>query len=250
MRWWYDARMIPFEARAGVWAALTLGLCLIAAAAVGAYAFYRVHTLDNTLSVTGSATEDAVSDSAKWTVTVSRAAYEDSIASTQSRVSSDAQQVATFFVKGGIPGESVTVSPIFVDQEYTSDANAPRRYNVRVDVSIQSDNPTLVQKLSKDINSLASRGIVVQAQMPQYFISTLSDMRVALIGEAVTDAKARAEQIAKATDRSVGALQSASGGVVQVLSPNSVDVADYGSYDTLTINKTVMVTARATFYLR
>jgi len=242
--------MIPLEARAGVWAAFTLGLCLIAAAAVGAYAFYRVHTLDNTLSVTGSATEDAVSDSAKWTVSLSRSAYEDSIAAAQTRVTADAKQVMAFFSKAGISDDKITTSPIFVDQEYSSDANAPRRYTVRTDVSIQSDNPQLVQKLSKDINTLAAQGIVISAQTPQYFISSLPDLRVSLIGKAVTDAKARAEQIAKATGRTVGALQSASGGVVQVLSPDSVDVADYGSYDTSTINKTVMVTARATFYLR
>lgn len=242
--------MIPLEARAGVWAAFTLGLCLIAAAAVGAYAFYRVHTLDNTLSVTGSATEDAISDSAKWTVSLSRSAFEGSVASAQTGVSSDAQQVVSFFVKNGISADNVTVGPVFVDQEYSSDANAPRRYNVRTDVSIQSDDPQLVQKLSKDINALSARGIVVQAQMPQYFVSSLPDLRVSLIGKAVIDAKARATEIAKATGRSVGALQSASGGVVQVLSPNSVDVADYGSYDTSTIDKTVMVTARVTFYLR
>ena len=73
---------------------------------------------------------------------------------------------------------------------------------------------------------------------------------MALIGKAVTDAKARATEIAKSVGQSVGRLQSASSGVVQVMAPNSTDVADYGSYDTSTIDKQVMVTAKATFVVR
>jgi hypothetical protein len=230
--------------------ALVLGLCLMGAAGIGAYAFYKVHTLDNTLTVTGSATTDATADSAKWTVSLSRSAYEADLPNAQTRIANDAKQVSDFFTKGGIASDKVTISPVYVDREYSSDQNAPLRYTVRTDVSVESDKPELVQKLSKDISALAARGIVVSAQMPQYYISNLPELRVSLIGKAVEDAKARAEQIAKSTDRSVGALQSASGGVVQVLAAGSVDISDYGNYDTSTIDKKVMVTARATFYLR
>ncbi len=230
--------------------ALVLGLSLMGAATIGAYSFYRVHTLDNTLSVTGSATTDAKADSAKWTVSVSRSAYEEGIAAAQTRVASDAKQISDFLTKGGIPAEGVSVSPTFVDREYSSDQNAPVRYTVRLDVTASSDKPELIEQLSKNISSLAARGIVVSAQTPQYYISNLPELRVSLIGKAVEDAKARASEIAKSTGRSVGALQSASGGVVQVLAENSVDVSDYGNYDTSTIQKKVMVTARATFYIR
>lgn len=230
--------------------ALTLGLCLVAAAIVGSYSFYRVHTLDNTLTVTGSATATSTADSARWTVSLSRSAYEATVSDTQVRVSGDAKQVAAFMQAGGIAADKITTSPTYIDREYSSDQNAPQRYTVRLDVTVTSDKPELVQKISKDIGSLASRGIVVSAQTPEYYISNLPQLRIALIGKAVEDAKARATEIAKSTGRAVGVLQSASGGVVQVLAPNSIDVSDYGNYDTSTIDKKVMVTARATFYLR
>jgi hypothetical protein len=70
------------------------------------------------------------------------------------------------------------------------------------------------------------------------------------LGEAITDAKARAEEIAKSGGAKVGKLMSASSGVVQVLAPNSTNVEDYGSYDTSTIQKEVSVTARASFGVR
>ena len=230
--------------------AFVLGLGLVVSAWIGANAFYKVHTLDNTLSVTGSATEDVQADAAKWTVSVSRTATEDAIGPTETRVSNDTQVVVDYFAAAKITADNIVTSPVYADQNYNNDSNAPRTYNVHEDITVQSDDPQLIQKLSKDINQLTSKGVLVSAQAPEYYVSTLPKIRVALIGTAVLDAKARAMAIASSTGQKVGALESASGGVVQVMAPNSVgDVNDYGSYDTSTIDKQVMVTAHATFYI-
>jgi hypothetical protein len=37
---------------------------------------------------------------------------------------------------------------------------------------------------------------------------------------------------------------------VQVLAPNSEDVNDYGTYDTSSINKEIMVTVKASFEIK
>jgi len=70
---------------------------------------------------------------------------------------------------------------------------------------------------------------------------------VELLANAVGDAKARAEQLAQAGGKKIGILKSASSGVVQVMSPNSVEVSDYGMYDTSSIDKEIMVTVKASF---
>ncbi len=233
-----------------VTAAAVLALGCIIAVILGCLTFYNVRAMDNTLSVTGSATQSVKADTAKWTVSVSRSAYESDIASAQSRVARDTQTVISFFTKGGIAAEAILVTPVSVDQEYSSDTNAPKRYNVREQITVNSNDTAQIDSLSKNIGSLVSQGVLVNANQPEYYVSSLPDIRVALIGKAVEDAKARAESIAKSTGQSVGALKSASSGVVQVMQPNSVDIADYGQYDTSTIEKTVMVTARATFFLR
>ncbi|MCE9540957.1 SIMPL domain-containing protein [Candidatus Kaiserbacteria bacterium] len=225
-----------------------LAVGLAVTGAIGGDAFYRVRALSNTLSVTGSATATSTADVAKWRVTVNRLTTEESLAPTQSKVSADSQSVVDFFSRAGIPQEKISVSPVYVDREYSNDN--VRRYNVRQEVSIESGDVRLVEKLSRDITSLISRGILISVQSPEYFISNLPAIRVSLIGKAVSDAKARAVEIAKSTGQNVGPLQSASGGVVQVMAPNSVEVSDYGSYDTSTIDKQVMVTARATFLVQ
>jgi hypothetical protein len=56
--------------------------------------------------------------------------------------------------------------------------------------------------------------------------------------------------IASESGRDVGLLRNASSGVVQVLAAGGVDISDYGSYDTSSLNKEVMVTVRATFELK
>jgi len=240
--------MNPREGQVG--AAAVLGIGIIIAAAIGAYAFWSVHALDNTLAVTGSSTQNVKADAAKWTVTVSRTSSQDGIPSTEARVSNDAQIVVTFFSAAGIAADKITVSPVFADQNYSSDTNAPLTYNVHEDVSIASDNPELVQTLSKQVSTLSAKGVFVSPQAPEYYVTTLPQIRVALIGSAVTDARARAMQIASSTGQRVGALQSASGGVIQVMAPNSVDVSSDGSYDTSTIDKQVMETVHAVFFLK
>jgi hypothetical protein len=75
-------------------------------------------------------------------------------------------------------------------------------------------------------------------------------MRVKLLSQAITDATDRAEAIVQDSGRSIGVLRSASSGVVQVLPEGGVEISDYGSYDTQSMNKEVMVTVRATFSLK
>ncbi len=234
----------------GIGPALTLAAGIVLAAIVAAYAFYSVHAMSNTLAVTGSATATSTADTAKLSVVVSRGTFEDGIASTQSRVTSDAMQVNRYFQEQGIHKESIELGTIYVDREYTSNENAPRRYTVRQEVVITAKDPYLVERLSKDVADLSARGIFLNVNQPQYYISNLPELRVKLVGEAVKDAKARAESIAESAGQKVGRLQSAASGVVQVMAPNSIDVADYGSYDTSTIEKTVMVTTKAVFLVR
>jgi hypothetical protein len=232
--------------------AFVLALGIIIAAGIGAYAFYSVRAFSNTLAVTGSATEEVKADTAKWTVSVRRSAYESGLADAQTQVGKDAQTVVAYLISSKITADNVDMSPVYADQDYSKNQNGgPTAYNVHEDITVNSNDPALIQQLSKDIGSLYSRGIILSVQPPQYYVSNLPDIRIALIGKAVQDARARAFEIASSTGQRIGALQSASGGVVQVMAPNSMDsVSDYGSYDTSTIDKQVMVTSHAVFFLQ
>jgi hypothetical protein len=77
----------------------------------------------------------------------------------------------------------------------------------------------------------------------------LPELRINLLADAVKDAKARAQKIADGTGKKIGTIKTANMGVVQVLPVNSTDVSDYGTYDTGTIEKEVMITVTVLFTL-
>ena len=179
-----------------------------------------------------------------------RTAGEGGISYAYGLISADAKVIQKYFNDQKLASSSVTASVIYTDQDYKQDQNAPVTYTVHEMITVQTSNVDKVDALSRAIgplNDQVSGGSVVTVQPPEYYVSTLPALRVSLIGQAIADAKARANEIAKSGGSTIGKLQSASSGVVQVLAPNSTNVEDYGSYDTSTIQKQVMVTARATF---
>lgn len=231
---------------------LILGGSLILAVIVGAYAFITARGFDNTLSVTGSASQKVAADSATWSFSFSRQATQDNLQDAYAGVASDLAAAKKFLADNGVADSAVTITPAMAQEQYNykSDQGGPRQFQVVQRISVQSNDPQAIDKLSKSTDALTSKGILLMIDQPQYYYSKLADLRVSLLGGALTDARARAEQIAKSAGTKVGALKAASSGVVQVLSPNSIDVSDYGQYDTSSTNKNVMVTVRATFFVK
>ena len=188
-----------------------------------------------------------------WRIEVRRTAFTNNTTVNYLQVAKDAAIVANYFKSQNLASSTVTESVISTDENYNQDQNAPKTYNIHEAIIVQTADVDAIDKLSRELGILTSKVSVdtlVSPMQPEYYVSSLPQLRVSLVGQAVKDAKARAIEIAKSGGSSVGALKSASSGVVQVLAPNSTSVEDYGSYDTSTIQKQVMVTARAVFYVK
>jgi hypothetical protein len=227
--------------------ALVIAGAIIIATIIGASTFASVKSLDNTLVVTGSTKVQQKADLAKWTIATNNIVFPGQIATAYNQVSDNTAKIKAFLIKNGIAAEHITVSPVYNDDYWSG--NNPRQVNVRQTITVNSKDVERIKTVSENMNALSQQNVVFSPETPQYYISSLADLRISLIGKAVIDAKARAKEIAEAMGQSVGKLKSASSGVVQVLQPNSNEVSDYGQYDTATINKDVMMTVRATFLL-
>lgn len=237
-----------FIDRPSVAAALVVGASLLVTGIVFSWAFYSARQSDDTISVTGSAKTDIKADQAKWTVEVYRQAAQEGLSGAYTLVAKDADAVQAYFKAEGITDEQIAETTATADQDWNSGQNgAPTRYRVHQEITVTTGDVDKVQALAGNAQTLIARGYFVNPRQPEYYVSNLPDLRVSLLGQAIADAKARAQEIAKSGSSSVGKLKSASSGVVQVLAPNSTNVEDYGSYDTSTIEKEVSVTARATF---
>jgi hypothetical protein len=230
--------------------AIILGLSIIISAGIGSYTFYQVKSLENTLSVTGSARIRVTSDIVRWVGVFSRNVPEDSLNKGYQQMSRDLSKVLEFYKENGIDTKDIIISPVSVEKPWIYNKEAPREYILRQTVELQSKEVDKITSLAKNFQGLLDRGVIFSTESLEYYYSKLPELRVTLLTEAMNDAKARAERIAQSTGQRVGRLKSASMGVVQVLAPNSTEVSDYGTYDTTTIEKEIMVAVRAVFILK
>jgi len=204
---------------------------------------------DNGITVTGSAKTTATADNAVWTLNV--ALSRPLVADAVKKVGADVDAVSEYLTKGGIPADALTLGSVstYANEEWQNGNNTGRilSYRASRDITVRTSDVQLVYKLSQGIGSLLQNGVTVNNYGPQYYISTLSELRPQLLEEAMKDAKTRAEAITKAVGGSVGAVQSVKSGVFQVTTPDSTMVSDGGTYDTSTIDKTVTSTVSVTF---
>lgn len=230
---------------------MVVGISLLATGIIFSWAFYSARQGDDTISVTGSAKLEVKADQAKWTIEVYRQALQEGLSVGYTQVAADTAAVKAYFKSQGITDEQITANTVTADQDWSNSSNgAPTRYRVHQEITVSSPEVEKVEALAQSAQTLIARGYSVSPRQPEYYVSNLPELRVSLLGQAIADAKARAQEIAKSGGSSVGKLAGASSGVVQVLAPNSTNVEDYGSYDTSGIQKEVSVTARATFVVR
>mgnify|MGYP002066500538 CR=1 FL=1 len=229
---------------------LLVGLGIVLAALIGAYTFYQIRSFDNTLTVTGSASKQVISDHVKWVGVISRVSKITNLKDSYAQMAKDLILVQEFLTSKNITADQIVVSPVFMDQNYDQPQGVERTYTLRQTIDINSSDVNRITEIAQNINPLIEKGVIYSTQSLEYTYTKLPEERVAMLSNAVKDAKARAAKLAESSGKTVGQLKSASSGVVQVMSANSLDVSDYGSYDTSKIEKNIMLTVKASFTLQ
>ena len=227
-----------------------LALGLITASYIASSTVMQAKLLqDATITMTGSAKATVHSDLIKWTGNFSRTVSIDQVKDGYTAMKTDQTNVESFLTKNGIAATDYKISPVFMNQVYKQYDSSPTQYTLVQNLELSGTDLPKVEALPKKLQDLINQGVLFSANSLEYYYTKLPDQRVALLSNAVGDAKVRAEQIAKSSGLKVGAIRSASMGVVQVLPPNSTDVSDYGSYDTSSADKDIMVTVKTVFNL-
>jgi hypothetical protein len=201
------------------------------------------------ITVTGSAKISATADNAVWVLNVSLSS--PAVSTAVKKVDSDVAALSDYLVKAGIPTDALTLGAVstYANEEF-SNGNATGRilsYRANREVTVRSKDVELISKLSQGIGTLLATGINVNNYGPAYYISNLPELRPQLMAEAMKDAKVRAEALTKAVGGDIGALVNVKAGPIQITTPDSTMTADYGAYDTSTIEKTVTATVSVTF---
>ncbi|HLC75773.1 MAG TPA: SIMPL domain-containing protein [Candidatus Peribacterales bacterium] len=232
-------------------AAAILGAAIIVTGSIVMYGFYEVKALSDAISVTGSAEREITSDVAKWTIQITRSVDLSGLAEGNRAMTNDLAAVQTYLKEKGIEDAWVTVEPVAMDTMY--DYNQGGRasgYTLRRFVKIESSDTAKVRAAAEGAGVLLDRGALASTVSVEYFYSKLSELKQQILADAMADAKARAQKMVESGGGSIGNLRSASMGVLQVTARNSVEVADYGMYDTSAEEKKVTAVVRAEFGIR
>lgn len=227
---------------------LASGLVIAAIVMGGVYALTRDG--GDRLTVTGSARMSVTADRVVWKTSFSRSVLAASLKDGYTGMSKDLSIVKRFMIEQGIPETQMTIAPVMVTEEWNQNSNDPKRYSLRQSIEVTSNDITKITDIAKMVDRVVGEGVFFQNDAVEYYYTPLDEARVKLLTDAVTDARARAQSMAASGKQTVGKLVSASSGVVQVLSRDSVEISDYGSYDTSKPDKDIMVTVRATFKVK
>lgn len=232
-------------------AATVLAIGAVFSTAVAGYTAYSVKVAADTVTVTGSAKEAVRADYARWTIHLETKTGTLSQQEGVNRLESAKDRILAYLEREGFADTETPISSIYPNYTYPERAEPILTgYTVSRDIIVRSEDVDGVSALAGNIAPLTGASYTVTTGGLELTYRKLDEMRVTLLSAAIADALARAEAIAGETGRRVGALRSASSGVVQVLPEGGVEISDYGTYDTQNINKEVMVTVRADFSLR
>jgi len=244
------------EAGAGavVPAALLLALGLVAAAWIGAGAYRDVRLAGEGLTVKGYAEQPVRSERAVWRGQLEARAAR--LADAQAELAAQTTALAVWLAdEGGLRADEWRWLPLQSWTHYRTGPNGVptavvEAYQLSRSIEISTGRVELVDSLARRTDELLQQGVLWNAWTPEYYLGELGEVKLQLMERATADARARALQFAKGGGNELGPLRGARQGVLQVTPPNSVDVGDYGMYDTGSIDKVVKAVVTVTFDLR
>lgn len=230
--------------------ALIVAISLGLAGLLVMFGLWGITPEQNTIVSTGSARERVTADMAKMSAEMSVRLPSSQIQQGYKRIADYKKKVLEYYKAQGAQESDITFGSVYASEVWNNNTNAPREFDFKQSVSVQSDDLAVIKKISDNSSTIIQNDVLYQAYAVEYYYSKLPEKRRELLGKAVSDARERANEIAKSSGDRVGPLKSARAGVVQVLAPNSQNVDDYGTYDTSTVEKDIVVSANATFGIR
>ena len=230
--------------------AVILGVSFIIGVVVFANAWKSNQRANQTITVTGSAKKEIVSDLGflRGTISVQSSTSENAFM----ELNRQKPILISYLESKGFPKDKIefyTINnyPVFEmnAQGYSTGRVIGSVYNQRIE--IQSNDVYKIKEISLDITSLIQQGVSFNVESPEYHYSKMADLKIEIQAEAAKDAMVRAKKIADATDRDLGPMRSARMGVLQITPKFSNAVSDYGINDLSSIEKEIIGVVNASF---
>jgi hypothetical protein len=211
-------------------------------------------TSKETITVTGSAEKDFVSDLIVWKGSYSRKSMD--LKSAYAQLKDDESVVKKYLLSKGVQENEMVFSSINIVKEfnYLTDANGRSLgqqfsgYNLTQNVRIESPNVDKINAISREATELIQQGIEFNSMPPLFYYTKLTQIKMDLLAKASADGKKRAGIIATNSGSSLGKLTKANLGVFQITGKNTDEDYSYGgTFNTSSRDKTGSITIRMEF---
>ena len=152
----------------------------------------------------------------------------------------------------GIKDGEIVVSQVknvtlYKKTEEGHNTNEIEGYLVAQEIEVRSYDVNKITDISRQSTELLDQGIQFMSDAPEYFYTSLSDLKIEMLARATENAKERAVRIAASTGSKIGVIRSAKMGTFQINPINSYDVSWYGNHDTSSLEKKVIAIVHAKF---
>jgi hypothetical protein len=205
---------------------------------------------DGVISVTGSGSENFISDLIVWEGSFSRMspnleqAYKD--------LNRDKETVRKYLIEKGIDHENIVFNSVQTTEQRENQyqngnyiGSIFQGYQLTQNVKIESSEVELAESVAREITELLNKGVQFNSTPPRYYYTKLADLKIEMISKATEDARLRAERIAVNSGGNLGELKNANMGVFQITGQNSgEDYSWSGAYNTADKRKTASITMR------
>ena len=230
-----------------------LGVLLAVGMSAAAFIFgvqaKQIGATQQTITVKGVVEKAVDATNAEWSVTL-KSRGED-FASALANLRREKPALEGFLAQYGFKAEALSYGAEDVQVHYETITNeqgreqsVQRGYDASMTVFVKTEDLQKVQEARDKIIDYQAQGHALDVGEVRFMVGNLSDIKLALIGEATKDAKIRADEFAKNGNAQVGTMRSASQGTFDILAADGdTDSGDGGggSYSTSTVHKKVRV---------
>ncbi|HYF03645.1 MAG TPA: SIMPL domain-containing protein [Patescibacteria group bacterium] len=232
-----------------------IAISVIVAAALLSNAWKKTHRTHQTVSVTGLAEENFVSDLIVWNGSFSQKSM--SLQDAYAALKRDAEAIRNYLLSNGVSEKEIVFDPPSINKEYNyitnvngSQTSVFNGYALFQNVKVESNNVDKIEDVSRKVAELINTGIELNSQPPQYYYTKLAELKIRMLAAASKDGRNRAEKIAENADSDIGDLKKSEQGIFQITGQNSGE--DYswgGAFNTTSKRKTASVTVKQEFEL-
>jgi len=230
--------------------AAILGISFIIGVVFFTNAWKSNQSANQTISVTGSAKKEIVSDLGflRGTISVQAQTSESAFA----ELNRQKPILISYLERKGFPKDKIEFNtinsyPVYEMSEQGYQTGKINGYIYSQRIEIQSTDVNKIKELSLDITSLIEKGVSFNVEQPEYHYTKMADLKIEIQAAAAKDAMIRAQKIAEATDRDLGPMRSARMGVLQITPKFSNAISDYGINDLSSIEKEIIGVVNASF---